>query len=54
MATKIEAINAYRPKLILNPTAQLDRRMDFIAMRTGANKGTGQLILGDVECQAPR
>ena len=48
MATKIEAINAYRPKLTLNPTAQLHQLVDFIAMRTGANKGTVQLILAEV------
>jgi hypothetical protein len=40
VANKIEAINAFRPKLTLNPTAKLDQLVDFVAMRTGANKGT--------------
>ena len=48
MASKIEAINAFRPKLALNPTAKLDQLVDFIAMRTGANKGTVQLVLAEL------
>lgn len=48
VATKIEAINAFRPKLTLNPTAKLDQLVDFIAMRTGANKGTVQLVLAEL------
>jgi len=40
MATRIEAIHVYRPKLVLSPTAKLDQVVDFIAMRTGANTGT--------------
>ena len=48
MATKIQAINAYRPRLVLKPTAQPNQLVDFIAMRTGANKGTVQLILAEV------
>jgi hypothetical protein len=48
MATRIEAINAYRPRLVFNPTAQPDQVVDFLAMRTGANKGTVQLILDEM------
>ena len=48
MATKIEAINAYRPKLVLNPTAKLYQLVDFIAMRTGTNKGVIQLVLAEL------
>jgi nucleoid DNA-binding protein len=48
MATKIEAINAHRPRVALNPTAGLTQLVDFIAMRTGANKGTVQLVLSEV------
>ena len=48
MATKIEAIGAYRPKLVLNPTAKLDQLIDFIAMRTGLNKGSVQLVLAEL------
>ncbi len=48
MATKIEAINAFRPRISLNPTAGLAQLVDFISMRTGANKGTVQLILSEV------
>jgi hypothetical protein len=40
VATKIEVIHASRPKLVLNPTTKLAQVVDFIAMRTGANKGT--------------
>jgi len=29
MATKIEAIGVFRPKLALNPTARLDQVVDF-------------------------
>jgi len=43
MAARIEAINAFRPELTLNPTAKLDQLVDFIAMRTGANQATVQL-----------
>jgi len=38
MATRIEAIHAYRPRLVLSPMAKLDQVADFIAMRTGVNK----------------
>ncbi len=48
MATKIEAISAHRPRITLNPTAGLAQLVDFIAMRTGANKGSVQLILAEV------
>jgi len=39
MATRIKAIHAHRPRLVLSPTAKLDQVVDFIAMRTGANQG---------------
>ena len=48
MASRIEAINAYRPRVMLNPTVKLDQLVDFIAMRTGANKGTVQLALAEL------
>src|SRR3989304_7563979 len=48
MATKIEAINAYRPKVVLNPLAKSDQVVDFIAMRTGLNKGSVQLALAEL------
>lgn len=48
MASRIEAINAYRPKATLNPMIKLDQLVDFIAMRTGANKGTVQLALAEL------
>lgn len=48
MASKIEAIGAYRPKIALNPSAKLPQVVEFIAMRTGANKGTVQMILAEL------
>lgn len=48
MATRIRAINALRPKLRLNPTVKLGGLVDFIGMRTGANRGMVQLVLAEL------
>ena len=42
MASRIRAINAYRPKVKLGKTAQMDELVKYIADRTGLN--TGQII----------
>jgi hypothetical protein len=38
MANFLQAINAYGPKVALNPTTQLDAVAKWMAMRTGLNK----------------
>lgn len=39
MTSRIKAINALRPKLELEPTVQTDGLVDYIAGRTGLDKG---------------
>jgi hypothetical protein len=39
MASRIKAINAYRPKLKLGRTVQTDGLVDYIARSTGLDKG---------------
>lgn len=48
MANKIVAINAYRPKLVLRPTVELKELVDYIAGRTGLNKGEIQMVLSEL------
>ena len=48
MATLIQAIQAYGPKLILRPTAQLDEIADWMAMRTGVNKSEALMLLQEL------
>jgi hypothetical protein len=38
MARMLQAVNAYGPKVALNPTTKLDQVADWMAMRTGLNK----------------
>ena len=46
MATQIEAINAYRPKVKLGRTAGTEELVDFIARSTGLNEsGVRQVLL---------
>ncbi len=46
MASKIQAINAYRPKLKLGRTATTDELVEFIARSTGLNEsGVRQVLL---------
>ncbi len=40
MASRIQAINAYRPRVKLERTAHMDEVVDFIARSTGLNTGT--------------
>ena len=44
MATILEAINKYGPKLELRPTAQLEKVADWMAMRTGLNKSEVMMV----------
>ena len=46
MASRIEAINAYRPKIKLGKRAEMDDLVDFIARSTGLNEsGVRQVLL---------
>ena len=46
MASRIEAINVYRPKVKLGSTAGTDELVDFIARSTGLNEsGVRQVLL---------
>ena len=48
MATLIQAIQAYGPKLTLRPMAQLDEIADWMAMRTGVNKSEALMLLQEL------
>lgn len=48
MAYLIQAMQAYGPKLELNQTAQLNEVADWMAMRTGLNKGEAMLMLQEL------
>ena len=48
MARIVQAVNAYGPKLGLNPTAQLDRVASWMAMRTGLNKSEVMMVLQEM------
>ncbi|MCU0288830.1 MAG: hypothetical protein MUF15_20845 [Acidobacteria bacterium] len=49
MANKIEAINAYRPKLVLGKTIVIDQLVQFIADRTGLNRGDVRHMLDEFQ-----
>ena len=48
MAKRIEAINAYRPRIALQPTAQMDQLISYIADRTGLNEGEVSIVLKEM------
>lgn len=48
MATLLQAIQAYGPKLELNQTTQLNEVADWMAMRTGVNKSEALLLLQEI------
>ncbi len=48
MASRITAINAYCPKIVLRPTVELKDLVDYIAGRTGLNKGEIQMVLSEL------
>jgi hypothetical protein len=48
MAKKIQAINKYCPKVKLGKTVQLKELVEYIADRTGLNKGDIQLALSEL------
>ncbi|MCR4407232.1 MAG: hypothetical protein NUW24_09970 [Anaerolineae bacterium] len=48
MARIVQAVNVYGPKLVLNPTAQLDQIADWMAMRTGLNKSEVMMVLQEL------
>jgi hypothetical protein len=46
MASKIKAINAYRPRVVLGKRAEIDDLVSFIARSTGLNEsGVRQMLL---------
>lgn len=48
MASRIAAINVYRPKVVLRPTVALKELVEYIADRTGLNKGEIQMALSEL------
>jgi nucleoid DNA-binding protein len=48
MATLIQAIQTYGPRVQLHPTAQLDEVSDWMAARTGANKNEALMLLHEL------
>ena len=48
MANRIVAINTYRPRLKLGNTVQMKELVEYIADRTGLNKGDLQIALSEL------
>ena len=48
MASKIVAINAYRPKIKLRSSVGLKELVEYVADRTGLNKGDIQMALSEL------
>lgn len=48
MAQKIQAISAYRPRIVLQKRAELQDLVDFIARSTGLSQGTIQMVLTEL------
>ena len=48
MSTRLTAVNAYRPKVDLRPTACTKELVEYIAERTGMNKGDIQMALSEL------
>ena len=48
MASKITAINAYRPRIDLEKTIFMQTVVEYIADRTGLNKGDLQIALSEL------
>jgi len=48
MASRIKAINAYRPKIDLGSTVQLPELVAYIADRTGLNEGEVTIVLKEL------
>ena len=48
MAKLLQAINAYRPKLVLGKTVKMKQLVEFISSRTGLNKGDLQIALSEL------
>jgi nucleoid DNA-binding protein len=48
MASKIQAVNAYRPKVKLGRTVPLTQLVNYIADRTGLNEGEVSIVLKEL------
>jgi len=48
MASKIQAVNAYCPRIKLGKTAAMDELVPYIADRTGLNEGTISIVLKEL------
>ena len=48
MASKIQAVNAYRPKVKLGRTASLNLLVKYIADRTGVTEGEVSIVLKEL------
>jgi len=45
MASRIKAINAYRPRIVLGKRVEMDEQVRFIARSTGLNESTIRQVL---------
>ncbi len=48
MASKIQAVNVYRPRIKLGKTAGMDELVPYMADRTGLNEGTISMVLKEL------
>ncbi len=48
MAKQIQAVNAYRPRIMLGKRAEMNDMVDFIARSTGLNEGTIRQVLTEL------
>ncbi|MCT4603758.1 MAG: HU family DNA-binding protein [Marinifilum sp.] len=48
MANLLKALNAFRPKIKLAKTAGMQQVVEYIASRTGLNKGQIQMVLAEL------
>ena len=48
MTTRLEAVNALRPKLVLGPVATTEQLAEFIAEQTGVEAITAQVVLAQL------
>ncbi|MBI3241572.1 MAG: hypothetical protein HYZ49_04685 [Chloroflexi bacterium] len=48
MTTRLEAVEALRPRLALGPAATIEQLAEFIAGRTGVDVATSQAVLAEL------
>ena len=48
MASRLKAVNTYRPRILRGNTVQKDELLRYVADRTGLNEGTVDLVLSEL------